>query len=97
MKKCPTCNAVYKGRAICHRCRTDLRPLLALEAQSQYHVECALKACNCKNYPEMFLHAKRAFMIRKTSETARVYAYAALLKGHFWLALSLVMKIRRGV
>ena len=89
MKKCPTCNAVYKGRPTCHRCRTDLSRLLALEAQGDFHIQFALHAYAQKNNHEMLHHARRAFMIRKTTVTSRLYACAAMLCGHFWLSLSL--------
>lgn len=89
MKKCPTCNAVYKGKPTCHRCRTDLSPLLALEKQVQNHIQLALEAHIQKDYARMLFHARRAFMIRKNTVTTRVYACAAMLCGHFWLAFSL--------
>jgi hypothetical protein len=87
MEQCPACNAKYIGDQICHRCKMDLGPLLAIEAEASSHLEQAMEAFAENNFEQMFYHATRSCALRQTPKSSRVLACAAVLVGRFDQAL----------
>lgn len=53
MEKCPVCNAGYNGGGRCHRCKTDLGRLLAVERLAQDHMALAMGAIRKNDYEKM--------------------------------------------
>lgn len=102
MKQCPTCNAKYSGKRICHRCKTDLGVLTDIEDDAKAHLENAVSAFASKDFNLMFFHAKRACSLRRTPEAAKVLACASLLASRFnlaideWNAVNKLMKQLQG-
>jgi hypothetical protein len=94
LEKCPTCNANIIGKRRCHRCKTDLSPLLNIEASARDHLGKARKAFEAEDYPNMFLHARRAFSLRQTSDAYRMLACAALITGRYHTAVRLWKGLR---
>ena len=94
MEKCPTCNAKYKGKKLCHRCKTDLSILIDIEKKAGDHLEKARLAFMSKDYANMFFHARRSFSLQRTPESQRLLASASLLVKNFSLAVSLALPAR---
>ncbi|QTA86012.1 hypothetical protein [Desulfonema magnum] len=88
MERCPTCNAKYTGKRICHRCKSDLGLLLDTEQEAGEYLEKAMSAFAEKDFNQMFLHAKRACALQRTPEAARVLACASLLVNKFDMAMN---------
>lgn len=89
MKRCPTCRAAYTGKRHCHRCRTDLGPLLDIEQKAHDHRRQAALAFVSGNYEMMYLHAGRACSLQRTPEATILLACAALLTHRFETTLTL--------
>jgi len=83
MEHCPACNAKYIGEQICHRCKTDLSPLLNVEAEAASHLQKAMEAFASNNFEQMFYHASRSCSLRRTPHNARILACASVLVGKF--------------
>lgn len=88
-EKCPVCNARYAGKARCHRCRTDLAPLLNVLSQADAHYRRAVSARNRRDFKAMFHHARRSYQLHRGEATRKLLAVAALLNRKFDLALAL--------
>ncbi|CAN2049140.1 hypothetical protein GMMP1_60011 [Candidatus Magnetomoraceae bacterium gMMP-1] len=93
MKRCPTCNAKYKGKTLCYRCKTDLAPLINIEERAESNIEKALSSYASNDFNQMFFHARRAWSLYCTPEAIKLLASAALLVKKFDLAISLWDKI----
>ncbi len=91
MERCPTCNAKYAGKRLCHRCKTDLGALVAIEERAYAHLEKAKAAFASNDLHEMFFHAKRSCSLRRTPEAAKLLSCAALLFNRFDLAIKGVL------
>ncbi len=91
MERCPTCNAGYKGKLTCRRCKTDLRLLLDIEEKSRTHFKAAAAAFAVNDFNRMFFHAKRSFSLLQTPENYRLLACSALLIRRFDTALALAI------
>jgi len=89
MENCPTCNAEYRGKNLCHRCKTDLSILIDIEKRAEEHLEKAYSAFVSKDYENMFFHAKRSYFLLRNSKSQRLMASASLLVKNFRLAVSL--------
>lgn len=89
MEKCPTCNAKYKGKKRCYRCKTDLSLLIDIENQAEEHMEKAHEAFNAKDFNQMFFHAQRACNLRRTRESEKLLACASVFLKKFNLAVSM--------
>ncbi|MBF0101423.1 MAG: hypothetical protein HQK77_10995 [Desulfobacterales bacterium] len=87
--QCPTCQTKYSGNSVCHRCQTDLSQLIELIQMAKDHIQESENALLENNIENMFFHAKRAYHIIQTHETAKHLAYAAFLKKDFTFATSL--------
>lgn len=80
MDKCPACNADYRGKPVCHRCKSDLTLLLAVEQQAARYLEKALAALENRDYESAYALSGRSCALRKTEQAMSVSRYAALLK-----------------
>ena len=96
MERCPTCGARHAGGPSCHRCRTDLRQVLAIEraaARWRRQAHAALDRGDCQ---EARAHAGRACALHRSPESLAVLALAALTDRDFPAALRLWSEIRGG-
>ena len=87
MERCPTCGARYAGGASCHRCRTDLRQVLAVEqaaARCRRQALAALGRGDCAAARE---RAARACALHRSRESLAAAALAALADRDFPAAL----------
>ncbi len=82
-KKCPTCKAKYTGNPVCRRCGTDLGALADVERRAAMHLLEARIAYLEKDYSAMLFHARRSVSLRRTAESLKVLACAALLNREF--------------
>ncbi|MDM8550186.1 hypothetical protein QUF72_08920 [Desulfobacterales bacterium HSG2] len=88
MERCPTCNAKYAGKRLCHRCKTNLGVLVDIEEKAKEHLEAAKAALASDDIKQMFFHAKRSCSLRRTPEAERLLAYASLLVNQYDRAIS---------
>ena len=96
MTHCPTCGAGYRGGDACHRCRTDLRQVLAVERTADRHRQRALAALGRGAGSEARDFAHRACALHRSPDSLTVRALVALRDGDFPLALRLWREIRNG-
>ena len=82
-QRCPTCGAPLKGALTCSRCKTNLGPLAEIVRNHQRHMQTARRAIAYGDAEQMFIHARRAHGLRRTPESLRLLACAALLTGRF--------------
>ncbi|KPA15596.1 NosL, partial [Candidatus Magnetomorum sp. HK-1] len=61
MKRCPACNARYRGKENCHRCGMNITKLIEIKNQAQVHYQQAIKHFFKSEFEEMFVHARRAW------------------------------------
>lgn len=87
-QRCPTCGAPLNGALTCSRCKTNLGPLAEIARNHRRHMQTARRAFADGNTEEMFIHARRGHGLRRTPESMRLLACAALLTGRFELAAS---------
>ena len=88
-QRCPTCGATLKGALTCRRCKTDLGPLAEIVRNHRRHMQTARRAIVDGDAEQMFIHARRAHGLRRTPESLRLLACAALLTGRYALAAGL--------
>jgi len=88
MERCPTCNAKYSGKRLCHRCKTNLGVLIDIEEKAKEHLEKAKSAFASDDIKQVFFHAKRSCSLCRTPEAERLLAYASLLVNRYDLAIS---------
>ena len=96
MERCPTCGARHAGGPSCHRCRTDLRQVLAIERAAARHRRLARAALERGDRGEARAHAGRACALHRSPASLVVLALAALADGDFPAALRLWREIRSG-
>ncbi len=89
MERCPTCKAKFKGKPVCHRCKTDLSLLIKIEKDAAMHLGKAYRALDKGDYEDMFFHAKRSYSLRQLPATQKTLASAALLTRRYRTAISL--------
>ena len=94
MDHCPTCSAEYSGAAICHRCKTDFRQILAVERAASAWRQEALASLERGDGPEARDCAKRACALRRSPEALTALALVALRDGNNRLAFRLWQEIR---
>ncbi|PIE70571.1 MAG: hypothetical protein CSA22_06835 [Deltaproteobacteria bacterium] len=87
MDACPACKAAYKGKGVCHRCKTDLKPFLRLEETAAAHAEKARRALQEAAYAEACFHAGRWTALKAAPEGVRILAVSALKTGRYDVAL----------
>ncbi len=96
MERCPTCGARHAGGPSCHRCRTDLRQVLAIERAAGRHRQEVRAALDRGDRAEARAHAGRACALHRSLESLTALAVAALASGDFPAALRLWREIRAG-
>ena len=82
--------------AFCHRCRTDLRQVLAIERGAADYRRRALAALEHGRRPDARSLACRACTLHRSRESVAVRAVIALADRDFPLALRLWREIRQG-
>ena len=93
-QRCPTCGTPPKGALTCSRCKTDLGPLSEIIRIHRRHMDTASRAFADGDAEQMFIHARRAHGLRRTPESMRLLACAALLTGRYALAAGFWATIR---
>ena len=96
MDRCPTCRARHRGGPFCHRCRTDLRQVLAIERAAARRRRQALATLDRGCGHEARAHARRACTLHRSPDSLAVRAMVALQDRDFPLALRLWREIRQG-
>ncbi len=94
MERCPTCGARHAGGPSCHRCRTDLRQVLAVERAAARHRQRARAALGRGDHAEARNLAARACALHRSPESLTALAVAALADRDFPAALRLSREIR---
>ncbi len=94
MERCPTCGARYAGGPSCHRCRTDLRQVLAIERAAARRRRQARAALDRGDRVEARTCAGRAGALHRSPESLTMLALAALADRDFPAALRLWREIR---
>jgi len=83
MKRCPACNARYRGKDECHRCGMKIAPLLEIKTRAHNHFKQAIQSYCVHDYERMYTHARRANALYQTKETMQVLACAAIMVKRF--------------
>ena len=96
MNRCPTCGAGGVNGAFCHRCRTDLRQVRAIERAAAGCRRRALAALERGQRSDARSSACRACALHRSPESVVVRAVVALADRDFPLALRLWREIRQG-
>ena len=96
MERCPTCKAQHRGPLFCHRCKTDLRQVLAVERAADRQRRHARAALERGYRSQARACARRACALHRSPDSLRVRALVALGDGDFPLALRLWREIRQG-
>ncbi len=96
MERCPTCGARHAGGPSCHRCRTDLRQVLAIERAAARRRRQARAALERGDRAAARAHAGRACALYRSPESLVTLAVAVLATGDFPAALRLWREIRAG-
>ena len=96
MEHCPTCGAGHAGGPSCHRCRTDLRQVLAIERAAARHRRQAHAALEHGDRAEARNRARRACTLHRSPESLAALALAALADSDFPAAIRLWREIRTG-
>ncbi len=95
MTRCPACNSRYKGIGKCRRCGTDLEAIADIERRAESHLKQAVSARESNDIESMYFHSQRACSLRKTPESMKIMAYAAIMTNRFNIAVSLWSEIGR--
>ena len=83
MDRCPTCGARHAGGASCHRCRTDLRQVLAVERAAAGCCRQVLAALDRGDRAAARERAARACALHRSPESLTAAALAALADRDF--------------
>lgn len=89
MDACPVCNAPFKNKPVCHRCKTDLARLIDIEHQAHHGLGVCDEKAAKGDYNAMLDAAIRARFLIRNPETDKKLAFAALLNGQFDLSFRL--------
>ena len=87
MEHCPTCGARHAGGSSCHRCRTDLRQVLAVEQAAARCRRQALAALDRGDRAAAREQAARACALHRSPGSLVAAALAALADRDFPAAL----------
>ena len=93
MERCPTCGARHAGGPSCHRCRTDLRQVLAVERAAARHRRQAHAALHRDDRATARHLAARACALHRSPESLTTLAAAALADRDFPAAIRLWREI----
>jgi hypothetical protein len=84
--RCPTCRAPRHGEAVCHRCRSDLGPLIRLEGRVDL-LRAQARRCYARGwYRRAAALAEEMVALESSPENLRLRACAALMAGDFLAA-----------
>ncbi len=86
MERCPACKARLREKTVCRRCGADVSTALSIKTGAGEHFNAAIEAFVENHADAMLYHAKRAFSKRRTPETSKLLACAAILAGDIELA-----------
>ena len=89
MNRCPTCNAKYLGKKLCHRCGTDIGRLVNIKQKGLNHKDNAVKAFHNQDYKAMKYHAGRSCSLYQSGDNTTILACAALMNRDFEKAFSI--------
>jgi len=89
MKRCPACNARYRGKETCHRCGMEIAPLVAVKTRANEHYNQALRHFYMENYDKMYTHARRANSLYQTPASLQMLACAAMMDHRFEQSIQL--------
>ena len=89
MQRCPTCGARHRGGPECHRCRTDLSRVLAIERCAAAVRQQARAELAAGRTASARAAAERACALHRCPESLAVRAVVALHERDFPLALRL--------
>ncbi|MCZ6792108.1 MAG: hypothetical protein O7J95_00670 [Planctomycetota bacterium] len=92
-KKCPTCGAPRKGLDTCHRCRSDLRLLIAVEVRASRLFQRGLEAYRDGWFRIAATRASAACRLEARPEFLRLLATSSLRAGDFRAALRAVRRL----
>jgi hypothetical protein len=81
METCPACKAPFKGRQICHRCKSDLRPLIAVEERAAACLAAARAAFEQNDYQAACGLACQSLALKRSGEAESLYRYTGFLAG----------------
>ena len=79
MEKCPVCEAPYRGKAQCHRCKSDLGRFKAIEQEADLLLSRAATALKQGDYSIAFDRARRSCWLKYSKEAQMVSIHAANL------------------
>ncbi|MBI4602569.1 MAG: hypothetical protein HY721_11475 [Planctomycetes bacterium] len=85
--RCPTCGARRRGDAVCHRCRTDLGLLIAIEAQADRLLQDVLRAHSHGRFRTAMARARALLRLEPSPGAWRLLAASALRAGDFATAV----------
>ncbi len=87
MEQCPACGAKSRQRRTCHRCKSNLGPLLDIEADARKCLESAESAHGAGNHEDAYRQARRACTLLRTPDAVRLLVRAAAATGRYPVAL----------
>ncbi|MFZ2633228.1 MAG: hypothetical protein WA081_06875 [Desulfosalsimonadaceae bacterium] len=87
MERCPTCQASYKGKPVCHRCGTEIGLLIRIEDDAAAYLEKAETAFAVGDYEKAFGCARRSFSLRQSQAARKLLADSAMLTGRFRIGI----------
>jgi len=96
VERCPTCGARHAGGPSCHRCRTDLGQVLAIERAAARHRRQARAALDRGDRAEARVCGDRACALHRSPESLTTLALAALADRDFPAAIRLWREVRAG-
>jgi hypothetical protein len=81
MEACPACKAPFKGGQTCHRCKSDLRPLIAVKERAAACLAAARAAFGQNDYQAAFGLACKSLALKRSEEAESICRYAGFLAG----------------
>jgi hypothetical protein len=81
METCPACKAPFKGGQTCHRCKSDLRPLIAVAGRAAACLAAARAAFEQNDYQAACGLACQSLALKRSGEAESLYRYAGFLAG----------------
>ena len=82
-ERCPTCRAPRHGEAVCHRCKSDLDPLIRLERRVDV-LRAQARRCYARGwYRRTAALAEEMVALESSRENLKLLACAHLMAGDF--------------
>lgn len=79
MENCPVCKATFRGKHTCHRCKSDLAPLISVEKRAAACLAAARTALANKDYAGAFALSRTSLGLKKSREARSMCVYTGLL------------------